>query len=51
MQPINWSWIAGFFQAEGTPTGSYPRWKIQFYQSDKESIELLQSFFLRELVR
>ena len=49
MKDINWSWVAGFFQAEGTPTGSHPRWKIQFYQHDLESMQLLQAFFVAEL--
>lgn len=49
MKDINWSWVAGFFQAEGTPTGHRNGWKTQSYQQDVESLQLLQSFFLDNL--
>ena len=41
---MNWNYIAGFFDGEGTLTRTGSRYKIGITQTNKEVLEEIQSF-------
>ena len=47
MNPLTWDWIAGFYQAEGSVTGSVSAYHPQLLVcvKDAEAVELLDSFW------